>query len=825
VESPRPHPLLWLDELQWSDQTQTGSKILILSQLRRRGYPVPSGFVISAACLEWFLEQVHCPEALFTDFPHSALRVSTEEPYQLQQIAQKLQQVLMAQPLLTEWLDRWEQEIQTFQESHVILRPCLISPSLQTLPLRDRSREAALPPHLLDESIKTTGILEAKICAKNIGSFATALKQLWVSLFQAKSLIYWQSLGIDLPFLRMAVLVQPLQAAFAAGTLQIRPHEILVEATRGLGLAITQGDVIPDRYRFDCQGEVLLHQQLGHKLIAYGYPLNDPPVEPGKESLAEAKGFSFRWLSTAEQEHYALNTQQVNSLVQQALTLVPELASSLSLEWILLPSASEPSGESSPQFLWLQVDPHPDASDPTKSLLPAPSPHLQGEVAAPGFAVGPVLQWSASQTPLDAQTLKPGSIFMGRSLPPALIPVLHHLGGLVLEEGGLTSHGAILARELQIPALVGVAKATQSFYPGEWVTVDGNRGTVYKASFLGETPLRIREETKPEPHNTPPLQGDNVTATQIWVTVSHPATLTHLRHLIQAAGQWPVVDGIGLLRAEWLFLDLLDNRHPRLWIAQGQGKELVSLMVKRLQDCLETIRPYPLFYRCCDFRAREFQALQGTGEEPERNSGLQSDLDLPRSDMWKRSNLSPAEPEIFALELQMLQQVRRLGGDLRLVLPWVRTVEQFLDYRHQIEAAGLLTTNPIPLWIMAEAPSVLFLLPDYAQSGVQGLAIGSNDLAQFLLGGDRDLGGYRLDHPAVQQAILQIITQANALKIPCSLCGQLPIVNPNLVKDWVAAGITALSVEIGSVPFLRYRVAQAERQLLLLAARQQLSSN
>jgi pyruvate,water dikinase len=124
---------------------------------------------------------------------------------------------------------------------------------------------------------------------------------------------------------------------------------------------------------------------------------------------------------------------------------------------------------------------------------------------------------------------------------------------------------------------------------------------------------------------------------------------------------------------------------------------------------------------------------------------------------------------------------------------------------------------------MAEVPSVLFLLPDYVGAGVQGIAIGTNDLTQLLLGVDRDhallASRFEARHPAVKAAIAQLIQQANQLGIPCSICGYAPSHDPELVEDLVRWGITSISVDPGAVEATYWAIMQAERQLLLETVR------
>jgi pyruvate, water dikinase len=158
---------------------------------------------------------------------------------------------------------------------------------------------------------------------------------------------------------------------------------------------------------------------------------------------------------------------------------------------------------------------------------------------------------------------------------------------------------------------------------------------------------------------------------------------------------------------------------------------------------------------------------------------------------------------------------QRLGATtLNVLLPFVRTVEEFTFCRDRARAAGLFQEPGFQLWIMAEVPSVLFLLADYVQAGVQGISIGSNDLTQLLLGVDRDDGQMALafneHHPAVMAAIEQLIRTARQLGIPCSICGQAPAQYPEIIPDLVRWGITSISVSPEAVGRVAAAIAQAE---------------
>jgi pyruvate,water dikinase len=130
---------------------------------------------------------------------------------------------------------------------------------------------------------------------------------------------------------------------------------------------------------------------------------------------------------------------------------------------------------------------------------------------------------------------------------------------------------------------------------------------------------------------------------------------------------------------------------------------------------------------------------------------------------------------------------------------------------------------------MAEVPSVLFLLPEYVKAGVAGISIGTNDLTQLLLGVDREQGqlakAFNERHPVVMGAVAQLIQMAKSAGIPCSICGQAPVLYPEIIEQLVQWGITSISVEPEAVERTYLAIARAEQRILLEAARRQLNQS
>jgi pyruvate,water dikinase len=182
------------------------------------------------------------------------------------------------------------------------------------------------------------------------------------------------------------------------------------------------------------------------------------------------------------------------------------------------------------------------------------------------------------------------------------------------------------------------------------------------------------------------------------------------------------------------------------------------------------------------------------------------------------------EPDLFGLELAAIKRVWDTGHtNFHVMLPFVRTPRELTACRNQIREAGLLDLPEFELWVMAEVPSVYFHLPRYAELGVKGISIGSNDLTQLMLGADRDSEAvaelFDERDAAVADYLRLLIPRAKDLGLSTSICGQAPSVHREYAQLLVEAGIDCISVNIDAVDRGRRLIAAAERRLLLDAAK------
>lgn len=727
---------------------QIGETSFLLHQLQQKGQSVPDSWIISAEEFARSRQQLIAREPIFADWPQILWHTPKATGYPVQQLAHRLQRPLSNLSLALPWTDLLSQ----FDCSTVRLVPSLWfgqnSPVIPFVQMLDTPLCWAEPEHL-----------------------EAAVKRVWMSILNAKSLAFWSKwtsvTGHYPTHVEVAVIVQKMERATLSGTMARQSDEVVIEAVCGLPEA--RSECCPDIYRssftaspeFDWQAD----WQVGYQERRY---------EP-RDGQFPGHVYEECWVLEA-QAQTALETLDNTAkycLGMLAIQLRDWFDRSLRVEWYF-------SQQTQTLQLWRAND------WPMPVLL---SGHHErqltsGHTASRGEAYGIALVLEPD-TPLPATAHQ--HIVVASEVAPEWLPLLKTASGIVSERGGLTSHAAVLARELGLPAIVGVADVTRRFSTGDKLHLDGDRGLVEFVTTLPKIP-------------TPSVPLPNLSweshHTEIWLNLSQPDMAAN-------AATLPVT-GVGLLRSEWLMMSVLERRHPYHWIDMNQQETLKNRLLSQLRPILRAFFPRPVKYRTLDIRSNEFAQLLGA-PSVEANPMLGI-----RGAFSYRHYVA-----FFQLELELLKCLQNEGYEnLQVILPFVRTVEEFVDCRDLIQEIGLHRSSDFRVWIMAEVPSVLFLLPQYVIAGVQGISIGTHDLTQLLLGIDRDqpLFSDYFDtiHPAIAAAIAQLIQQTHTLGIPCQLCGASPLSHPAFIEATVRQGITGISVDIAAVEAAAQLIQQAE---------------
>jgi pyruvate,water dikinase len=764
--------------LRRDDIDYAGGKGANLGELTSAGLPVPDGFVVGAPAYAVFCAQTGLRERL-----GELLGVVNVEDTAALQAASVAARELFDQTPIPEALAA---EIRSTYEQ-------LAHEDPQT-PVAVRSSATA------EDTAATSfaGMNETFLNIRGADAVIDAVRRCWRSLFGARTIYYRGVNGFAQADMDIAVVVQRQVNSTRAGVMfTVNPatgqrDELVIEGSFGLGEAVVSGSVSPDRYVVEKATLAIRRREVHHKDLVIEY--------------AADGGTRQRALSEEEALRPVLSDEEVVAVAELGRRIEEHYDFPQDTEW-----AFDPDGA-----LWmLQSRPittlhdAPSAEAPPATQAEPQAVLLRGLGGAPGNASG-VARVLVSLA--DAASLHDGDVLVTHMTSPDWLPLLRRAGAIVTDSGGMTCHAAIVSRELGIPCVVGTGEATSKLRDGEIVTVDATRGVVLEgarlAAGVSEPAPSVSGERSVSASPGATSATAPVTATQILVNLSEPSQVARVKDL--------PVDGVGLLRAEMMVLEALAGDHPRTLLEEGRGEEFVARMAEGLSTFAAGFAPRPVTYRTIDFRTNEFSGLRG-GErfEPHESNpmiGYRGALRYTR------------EPNVFALELAALRQVWDTGlHNLHVMLPFVRSTRELRACRALIAESGLLDRPGFELWVMAEVPSVLFNLADYAALSVTGISVGSNDLTQLLLGADRDnevlAETFDERDPAVTAYLRELIPRARQLGLRTSICGQAPSVHPEYAELLVRAGIDAISVSVDAVEHTRKLVAAAEQRVLLNAAR------
>lgn len=419
-----------LNSIEACDAARFGPKAANQAILGRAGLPIPDGFCLDA---EAYRRQVtalglwESARRAFTGPTEAAMR----------RAALDMKLGLLDQPITPEILEPLlEARRQLVERTGALV--CVRSSAL----VEDRYGSSF------------AGQFESFIGIETEADFITAVKSCWGALWATRALRYMAGHDIDPAETAMSVLVQPLVTARASGGGLSRMADggMLLSATWGLGSAIAQGEVTPDRYVLsaDCEIREVVAGRKDHIVGCHHHGRAEP-----KTLIAPKAMMSKPCLTTPQ----VLELGRLLKRVSEVMSMAVEI------EWAL-----DDKGFKLLQGRPLHME---DSHEPDPVWLR--HPRLNGHPAGIGVGEGVARVVNCE---CELERVGPGDVLVTKVAGPALGPILARVAGVVAERGGSTSHLASLARERGIPMVLGVHEATARIPDGVRVSVDGVAGVV-----------------------------------------------------------------------------------------------------------------------------------------------------------------------------------------------------------------------------------------------------------------------------------------------------------------------------------------------------------
>ncbi len=783
--------VLWFDEVRKEDVPLVGGKVANLGEMRSFGLPVPPGFAVTAYAYQRFITE--------TGIAHEIYRIIKEvvkekKPQEYQEASRRIRQLIESTPIP-------EDIEQAIKAAYRRLGDLIGIPN----PLV-AARSSATAEDLPDASF--AGQQDTYLGIRGEDDLIDKVRRCWSSLFTARAISYREDKGFRHEDVLISVAVQKMVNSRSAGVMfTINPvtgamDELVIESSYGLGETVVGGKVTPDTFVVDKETLEIKEKHLGDKRIEIVMLSNG--------------GTEEREVEPDRRQQFSLSDQEIRKLAEYGVKIEEHYGRPMDVEWAIDKDFQWPENvfilQARPETVYslkaVEAEAGSGSSAAVEEVEAAKGePVLKGLPASPGVAAG--VAKVALTVDEAAQMIKEGDVLVTKMTTPDWEPYMKIVSAIVTDEGGMTSHAAIVSRELGIPCIVGTGKATQVLQTGKKYTVDGGTGVVYEG---------VREDLIKKPA-APTAAGEAVivagptleipvTGTKIYMNLGIPEKIEQYKDL--------PIDGIGLMRIEFIIASWI-KMHPLYAMSIGKEDFYVEKLAEGIGTVARAIYPRPVVVRLSDFKTNEYAKLEGGAEyEPEEANPM---IGWRGASRYISKEFEPA----FRLELRAIRSLHEQGlRNVWVMIPFVRTVWEAEKTIAIMEDEGLRPGRDFQVWAMAEVPSIV-VLADQFNRYFQGYSIGSNDLTQLTLGVDRDSGVLPKIDPryfderdlAIKRMIQHLIKVAHRDGRTVSICGQAPSVYPDFTEFLVRAGIDSISVNPDAVISTRRLVARIERRLVL----------
>lgn len=648
-----------------------------------------------------------------------------------------------------------------------------------------------------------------------------ACSNCFASLFTDRAIIYRINNGFDHFQVSLSIGVMKMVRAdcatsgvmFSIDTESGYRDAVFITGSYGLGENIVQGIVDPDEYyvhkpTFELGHRTVLSHHLGTKKIKMVYDNDNGRTDIKNVATSET-----------ERKTFCLEDHEVLTLADYAIKTEIHFSDDFGH---LCPMDMEWAKDGIDGHLYLiQARPETVISQRSENILETYQLLDQAKPIASGRAVGQRIASGQVRIIENKQQLaqfKSGEILVASTTHPDWVAVMAQAGAVITEHGGRTCHAAIVARELGIPAIVGVPNATERLHNGQTITVscaDGAKGKVFDGALRFET-------------NTHKLDELPQTQTEIMLNIASPDNAFQAS-LLPAAG-------VGLARMEFIINNHI-KAHPMALIhpEKTESDAVVSMLrelirpytagadyfVAKLAEGIGMIAaafyPRPVVVRFSDFKTNEYASLLG-------GKNFEPDEENPM--LGFRGAVRYGHPDYeagFALECAALKHAREEMGLTNIIpmIPFCRSVDeaqQVIDTmaEHGLARDELDSDAKLQIFMMCELPNNVIRIDRFCEL-FDGISIGSNDLTQLVLGVDRDsdLVESEFDErdPGVLEMMRQAILGAHMNDRYIGICGQAPSDYPEVAEFLVRLGIDSISLNPDALLTILPVIADIEKSL------------
>lgn len=745
----------WFSELRNKDVPIAGGKGASLAEMYSSGFPVPPGFVITAQAYSYFI--IH--SSVGAVIQNVIDKLAVEDTTALNQASKKIRELIEQATLPAEL----EQEI---IEAYDILAVDKSQNKAGDLlggskkgDLFVAVRSSATTEDLADASF--AGQQDSFLGVKGHELLLKKVKECFSSLFTARAIYYRAKKGFNKVNAQLAVVVQKMINSDKSGVMFSRnplanDDTVVIEAVWGLGEGIVSGRILPDHYRVNREEEVI-EMKVADKKIA---------LVRGKNATVEELKL------TAEQsKQQVLTGYELKRLAQFGMQLEEHYKRPQDIEFAV---------ENGEIFIVQSRPITTKAKDLDREVHGTVL--LSGLGASPGISSGVV---RIVKDMSDLTKVKQGDVLVTVMTNPDMVVSMQRAAGIVTDEGGVTSHAAIVSREMGIPAVVGTRTATQKLKEGQIVTVDGNTGRVIDGKGVEK-----KAEVKPIVQ----------TRTKIKVIVDLP---DYALRAAQSGAQ-----SVGLVRLEGIIAS--HGKHPLWYLKQNKLRDYIAALSSGLKKIATPFKE--IWVRTSDIRSDEYTGLEGAPQLHESNPML--------GNHGIRFSLMNAD--LLEAELSAIKEIADEFSDkiIGVMIPQLISLEEVVKTKKIAQEVKM--PRNVKFGVMVETPAAVQIIEDVCKEGISFVSFGTNDLTQYTLALDRNNSDiqdlYSEMHPAVLRSIQQVIEVCKRYNVETSICGQAGS-KEEMVRFLLQQGISSISVNADAALSVSQLVASLESSSESVVAR------
>ena len=764
------------DQIDIHDIPEVGGKNASLGEmfqkLTSKGVNVPDGFATTSAAYWHFVEEAQLKDTIFKELE----KLNKKDFSNLRAVGTSIRNAI-AKAAFPEAI---KTSVKKGFESLVKKYGKEIS-----LAVRSSATAEDLP------NASFAGQQETYLNVRGIDELIVACHKCYASLFTDRAIKYREDNHFDQTKVALSIGVQLMvrsDLACSGVNFTLDPDTgfdkvVLVSSIWGLGENIVQGNINPDEYFVFKPSlkngirQPIVSRQLGSK---------------EKTMVYDSKGSGTINLDTSaeKKEQYVLTDAEVIKLAQWSMIIEEHYKRPMDIEWAK-------DGQTNELFI-VQARPETVQSANKDKLKITTYTLLQkGKELTRGMGLGNKISSGKARvlhSPKESDKLQPGEILVTERTDPDWDPIMKRAAGIITDQGGRTSHAAIVAREVGAAAIVGSLNATKVIKDGQEITIscaEGDTGVVYDGILKwDEKEVDIKALKKPE---TKPM-----------LILADPDQAFKLSF-------YPT-EGVGLMRLEFVINNSIQIhpmalKHFDTLQDVSAKKDIEKLthhypnkadyFVHKLAEGVGTIAaafyPKDVIVRTSDFKSNEYANLIGGKEfEPVESNPMIGFRGASRY-------YHPKYQEAFELECRALKMVREDMGftNVKIMIPFCRTLKEAEKVVNLMAKNGLKQgENDLQLYMMTEIPNNVILAKEFAKF-FDGFSIGSNDLTQLTLGVDRDSellsDIFDINDPGVKKMVASVIASAHKTHTKIGLCGQAPSDYPEFAQFLVEHGINSIS--------------------------------